>query len=226
MGTHITFPTTLDSLFGNELAHDTNGEHVVEALQEAVDALEAKVGADSSAVATAHDYILANDVVKKASAGLVSVAHTLTNSAAAGAIAARLGGSATEGLEVRVMEEDVDLTDAGAKYVAMSNALPSGAVILSVQANIETLVEAGGTTVKVGIGVQDGDMDEYGLSGDLLQNTKIDTIPDWAVLAAEKTLHVCGCTTDGSALGDTNLSAGLVRVRIVYLALNSLDDAA
>lgn len=152
-------------------------------------------------------------------------ALTLTAGAAAAAVAQRFGASATEGLEIKVIDEDVSLASAGAKYVALTDAVPAGAVILSVQANVEALVVAGGTTVKVGVGLNAGDMDKYGKTSDLTQNQKIDTIPDWAVLGGEEQLDVCGVVTNGSTLGDSNLTAGTVRVRVVYLVPNSLDDA-
>lgn len=132
--------------------------------------------------------------------------------------------SACGGL-MRSIDETVDLTDAGAKYVSMTNAVPTGAVIVSVQANIETLAVAGGTTVKIGIGANAGDVDAYGKTTALTKNLKINTIPDWAVLAADTTLDVCGIVTDGSALGNTNLSAGSVRVVIRYLIPTSLPNA-
>jgi len=139
--------------------------------------------------------------------------------------ALRFGGSITEGLEVRVMEEEVDLVSAGAKFVALSNTIPIGSVILSVQANIDEAVTAGGTTVSISIGTNGVDPDLYGFVNSLSQNAKIDTIPDWEVLGDNVQLDVCGTIADGTALGDTNLSDGIVRVRIVYLACNSLDDA-
>jgi len=155
----------------------------------------------------------------------VSGGVLFTGASAAGETIATIGGAAAEGLNFKVIEETVDLTAAGAKYVAMTTPIPAGAVILSVQANIEVLVVAGGTTVKVALGPNGGDVDKYGITSDLTLNQKISTIPDWAVLASETAIDVCGVVTDGSALGDTNLSAGSVRVRIVYLELAALADA-
>ena len=123
------------------------------------------------------------------------------------------------------IEEVVDLTDAGAKFVAMSTPLPAGAAFLGAQANLDAAVTAGGTTVKIALGINDGDVDAYGKTTGLTQNLKIDTIP-LTVLSAETTVDVCGVVADGSALGDSNLSAGKVRVRLLYLALKSLADAA
>jgi len=126
---------------------------------------------------------------------------------------------------LRCLEETVDLTAAGAKFVAMAAAIPAGAVIIGAQANIQTAVTAGGTTVKVALGLHGVDVDLYGKSTGLTKNLKIDTVPDWAVLGTATTIDVCGVTTSGAALGSANLSAGTVRVRIMYLDLTSLPNA-
>ena len=85
-----------------------------------------------------------------------------------------------------------------------------------------------GTSAKVGLGINDGDMDLYGISSGKTKNLKIDMIPDWAVLAGAESIDVCGVVTNGSTLGDGNIGGAgeSVTVRIVYLALNSMDDAA
>lgn len=141
--------------------------------------------------------------------------------AAAAAVAARFGASATEGLEVRVIDE----TSAALAAVStdLTEDVPDGAVILAVQGNIETAAVAGGTSVKVGIGPV-ADPDKYGITSGLTQNLKIDIIPDWAVLSGAEDIQINACAT-GGGIGDTAFSAGVVRVRIVYLALNSLDNA-
>ena len=136
-----------------------------------------------------------------------------------------LGSNSTIGTHVKVIEEVVSLAENDAKYKAMTTPIPAGAVILSVQANIEATVTGGSTTVKIGLGPNGGDVDAYGLSGDLVKNTKINTIPAWAVLATETAIDVNGVVTNGSALGDTNITAGSVRVRVVYLQLVSLANA-
>ena len=141
--------------------------------------------------------------------------------AATAAIAARFGASKTEGLEVRVIDE----TASGLTAIStdLTQDIPDGAVILSSQANIEVLCVAGGTSTKVGVGPT-SDPDKYGLSADLLKNTKIDLMIDWAVLSGAEDIQINACDNSG-ALGDTAFSAGSVRVRIVFLALNSLDDS-
>ena len=152
-------------------------------------------------------------------------ARLLTAGAAAAAVADRIGASLTEGYEIKVIDETVS-GFAAAKTFDLTEDIPAGAVILSVQANIETLVVAGGTSVKVAIGVAGGDVDKYGKTANLSKNAKIDTIPTHAVLGGAEDVQIGIVVTDGSTLGDTDASAGAVRVQIVYAALNSLDDAA
>lgn len=145
---------------------------------------------------------------------------------AAGAAVASLGGTIAEGLQLMVIEETVSLVGAGAKYKALTTAIPAGCVIVSVNANIESLVVAGGTSVKVGLGKHGGTCNTYGASADLVKNHKLGAIADWAVLSADEQIDVCACATVATGLGDTNFSAGSVRVRIVYLQLLNLADAA
>lgn len=148
-------------------------------------------------------------------------AQTLTRGAAAAAVALRFGATGTEGLEVKVIDEVVST---GAINNDLTEDVPSGAVILSVQANVETALTGGGTTTNVAIGTA-GDPDKYSPTvGALTLDAKIDHMPDWAVLSGAEDIQVNGVTAAGAA-GDTALTVGTVRVRIVYLALNSLDNA-
>lgn len=148
-------------------------------------------------------------------------ALTISKSGATGAAAFRLGGSVNEGWELRVHEEDVVIPSAVAS-VDLSANVPAGAVILASQANLQTTVVAT-TAVKVGIGT-DADPDKYGLSADLVKNTKINFIPAYAVLSGAEDVKLHACATGGTAAGTIN--SGTVRVRLVYAALTSLEDAA
>jgi len=147
---------------------------------------------------------------------------TVNGSSVGGARVLTVGPDATHGLITTVIEELVDLTALGAKFKALSNPIPAGAVIRSVQGVIEELVVAGGTTVLVTLGLNGGTVDKYGETANLTLNQKIDVIPAHAVLAAPEQIDVCGAITGGAALGDTNISAGKVRVRIAYDVLASL----
>jgi len=150
---------------------------------------------------------------------------TLTNDSASGAVALRFGATTTEGLEAKVMEETVS-TSSGA-HVSMSNAVPSGAVILCVQTNIEALVDGDGEgddlLDQIAIG-HSGDDNLYGESGALTQNTKTDCIPDWEVLSAARTIQVTAYKAVGAPCTE-EFNGGSVRIRVVYLDTNSLDNA-
>lgn len=147
--------------------------------------------------------------------------------AAAAAVALRLGGTETEGLEVKVIDEVVTTTNAVENNLTQT--VPSGAVILSVQANLDSLIVGDGTGdnlgVKVGVGTT-ADPYKYGITSALTANLKIDTIPAHAVLSGAETVCVKLAKTDGTAATEKFVAGGLVRVRIVYLTNNSLDDAA
>lgn len=134
---------------------------------------------------------------------------------AAGIVYDKVGGASflDGGWERRVVEESIALSTAAIHTMTLE--IPIGAVIRLVQANLETLIVAT-TATDVGIGTETGtdDPNLYGLSGDLLQNTKIDTIPDWAVLSAAEEIGVFACDSAGDAAG--TLNSGTVRVRVVY----------
>lgn len=140
------------------------------------------------------------------------------------AVALGFGTTTTSGAQVKIIDQTVSFAGNAALYKAMTTPIPAGAVILSVQANVQAALTGGSTTVKVGLGPNASDPDKYGKTSDLTQNQKIDTVPAWTVLSAQEAIDVCACATDGSA-GDTALTVGSVRVRIVYLALTSLQNA-
>lgn len=146
----------------------------------------------------------------------------LTEGSAAGAVALRFGASATEGLEVTVLDEVVAVSSAAASH-DLTIDIPDGAVILSVQANLDTAITAS-TAVKVGIGIA-ANPDLYGLTSDVTADLKSNNIPDWAVLSGAEDVKIFACDTNGDAAGTIGGAAELVRVRIVYLTLNSLDNA-
>lgn len=134
--------------------------------------------------------------------------------------------SAYNGLGFRNYSTTVSLVGASATSVNLPNiTFPAGCVILAAQANIASTVTAGGTSVKVALGISSGDVDKYGKTASLAKNQKIDTIPDWAVLAATETISINAVVTDGSGLGDTGFTDGSVRVFITYLQAVSLPNA-
>lgn len=178
------------------------------------DQIDVEVGGSDVATITASALTLAD--------GMTLELRQRANSA--GAVAMRWGGAvSTEGVELYVAENTVS---PAAVETAVCT-VPAGAVILSVQANCESALTGGGTTVTWAIGTT-GDPDKYGYPGSdtLAQNSKVNTIPDWAVLGSSEAIVLSGAATGGTADGDTALTVGSVRVVVTYLALNALADAA
>jgi len=140
----------------------------------------------------------------------------------------RIGGSKTEGAEFKVYDEVITLTNAVSEDT--NCVVPAGAVILSVQGNLETAITGDDTgddlLADVGIGISGDDEDAYTEFGGLDKNTKADGIPDWSVLDAETTVAIFALKADGNTACTEKFTAGgQVRVRVVYLVNNSLDDA-
>jgi hypothetical protein len=104
--------------------------------------------------------------------------------------------------------------------------VPAQSVVMSCQANVATALTGGGTTVTFAVGVT-ADPDKYGAPAvdGLTQNTKLNFIPAYAFLTAPEAVVLTGAAAGGTADGDTALSVGTVRVRVVYWTLNSLDNA-
>lgn len=133
------------------------------------------------------------------------------------------GAESLIGVGCKVVEVDEIITGLAAISTDISQDIPDGSVLLCVQANIETLVVAGGTSVKVGIGPT-SDPDKYGITSALTKNLKIDTIPAHDVLSGAEDVQINMCAT-GGGIGDSAASSGDVRVRLVYAIPVSLDDA-
>lgn len=143
-------------------------------------------------------------------------------------VAQRFGATETEGLEVRVIDETVTLTNDAS--VDLTSTIPAGAVIRSVQANLETAVTGDGTGDNLGavIGIgPSGDTNKYGATTALTQDAKVDTIPTHAVLGSAEQIALNMLQVDGATASTEAFTAGgSVRVRIVFEALNSLDNAS
>jgi hypothetical protein len=150
----------------------------------------------------------------------VDAMTTFTGGSAAGAVAMRFGATATEGLTTMVVDKTVTL---GAVAGVAIFTIPSGAVLRSIQGNIQVAAVAGGTTAIVGIGV-DADPNLYAQTANLNKNSKAETAMAPTLLAAPVALEAFPCASSG-AIGNTQFSAGTLRVRIVYDVLTSLDNA-
>ncbi|TXH16454.1 MAG: hypothetical protein E6R03_05450 [Hyphomicrobiaceae bacterium] len=117
-------------------------------------------------------------------------------------------------------EEVVTLTNA--VETNLSFTIPAGAVVLTVQANLDTTIVGDGSGddlgVKVGIGVT-ADPDKYGLTGALTQNQKIDWVATPTRVATAEQICVKFAKTDGSACTEKFTAGGLVFVRVTYMYL-------
>lgn len=147
--------------------------------------------------------------------------------AAVAAAAARFGDTITEGLELKVIDETVTLTNAASTN--LTSVVPAGAVIIGAQGNLQTAVagDASGDNglVKVGIG-NVGDPDLYGKSSGLTKNLKIGALIAWAVLGSQEQVAIYAVDTNGAAVTEKFVAGATVRVRVYYLAFNDLDNAA
>ena len=112
--------------------------------------------------------------------------------------------------------------------------------VIAVQANVQTALTGGGTTVTFSIGIT-GDVDAYGtasnsgVQADLLtQNAKINAMGSIAAnagaslgvfSAATVALKLCAAATGGATAGDTALSVGTVKIRVMYETLLPIVNA-
>lgn len=144
------------------------------------------------------------------------------------------GPDATHGWATYVYEATV----APAAIETALFTVPAESEVLSCQGNVETALTGGGTTVTWGFGIT-GDVDAYGTAGaptdTLAKNGKLNyagTNPPGAgaVLGvfskATVALKLIGAATGGTAAGNTALTAGTVKCRVVYRTLLPIVDAA
>lgn len=147
---------------------------------------------------------------------------TLNGGAAVAAQLLGLGPTNGTGLRLMAIEELVTIPSAVAS-VALTSVVPDGSILISAQANINTIVVAT-TATKVGLGIA-ANPDAYGLTGSLLANQKINTLIPAAPLVGtgEGIIGIYACDNSGDAAGTIN--SGVVRVRLVYAVLTSLPNA-
>jgi hypothetical protein len=134
------------------------------------------------------------------------------------------GAAIDEGLGLLLLDEIVDLTDAGALFVDLTSELPDAAQVWAINAQITEAVTAGGTSTKVGIGPS-GDPDKYGKTADLALDSQCNSgvLVGGTPLGAAEQVRV-NAVTDAGAAGDTNFSAGKVRVRVIYALIRNLTE--
>jgi len=150
---------------------------------------------------------------------------------ATGVVIERIGATATEGLEIVVVDKVVQLNAAAAASFPVFT-IPANSQLMSIQMNLQDNIAAS-TAVKVGL-TDAGGESLIGLTPDLIKNSKSDYIPiaiqglgfpqtgthEISIFAADTAGAPAG-TLGGSTPTDER-----VRVRIIYATMNSLDNAA
>jgi len=221
-GTVDVFPTTASKGKVAITAADSAGDTTTTIVNASQAGARTYTIPDAGASAS---FLMTQGAQTVAGAQTFSAASTLTAGAAAAAVALRLGASATEGLEIKVIDEVVTTTNGVEDN--LTETVPAGAVILYGQINLDTAVvgDASGDDLlaKVGLGTT-ADPDKYGKTAALTLDSKGDLIVDWAVLGSEETVAVRACKTDGTACTEKFTGSESVRVRLAYLVLNSLDN--
>lgn len=144
-----------------------------------------------------------------------------------GDVIERIGATATEGLELKVI--DVTVTPAAVETAVAT--LPAGSIPIAVLGNVQAALTGGGTTVTWSLGTA-GDPDKYGTAGlptaaadSLAKNSKSSWLGPFTQLTAAEPIVLTGAATGGASDGNTALSVGSVRVVIIYWTVNALDDA-
>ena len=143
-----------------------------------------------------------------------------------GDVIERIGNTATEGLELRVFEDTISPAAVETNVVN----LPAGSIPIAVLGNVEAALTGGGTTVTWSIGTA-GDPDKYGTAGfptqadSLAKNSKSRFLGPFTQLTSAEQIVLSAAATGGAADGDTALTVGSVRIRVIYWTCNDLDDA-
>lgn len=153
-----------------------------------------------------------------------------------GDVIQQVGRTSTEAFRLCIYDETVSPS---AVETNLLN-IPAGSLLVSVQANVESALTGGGTTATWSIGTT-GDPDKYGSAGfssitgsaaadSLAKNSASTWFGDashaMSLSAAAEQLVLTGAATGGAADGDTALTVGSVRVRVIYWQLQALDSAA
>lgn len=184
----------------------------------------AAVKADTISEKTSNAGVTIDSVLLKDGGVVPTGSIQLARVSASGAISVGRGASASEGVQELVLDQTISFAANAALYKELNVVLPAGSVVLFAQANIQAALTGGGTTTKVGLGTE-ADPDLWGKTSALTKDAKIDTIvTTLAAVAAPTVIRLSSCANDGSA-GDTALTVGSVRVRMVYLVPLSLANA-
>ena len=143
-----------------------------------------------------------------------------------------IGPTSADGWQTVVYQQDISPSAVETNSIN----LPAGIQLQSVQARCTAILTGGGTTVTWSIGTA-ADPDHYGSAGfssiagsaaadSLAANSNVDWYGDSAhamsLSSAAEQLVLTGCATGGTADGDTALTVGTVRVRVIYKRLQPL----
>ncbi len=143
-----------------------------------------------------------------------------------------IGPDATHGLQTVVFEAVI--SPAAIETAVLT--LPTNHIVLSTQMNIESALTGGGTTVSASLGIT-GDVDAYGTMGNPNNQLTKNSKGNWMQTAsgagasigifsgATVGLKLIAAASGGASAGDTALTVGSVRVKVVYQVLASIADA-
>jgi hypothetical protein len=123
-----------------------------------------------------------------------------------------------ESRKLNRFDQTFDLTELDALEIAVLT-LPACEVKYAA-AIVRELVVAGGTTVKLGIGPT-GTKNKYGNLATLVVGAHVETVFSTVLTSTEDVL-LSAVATNGTSAGDTNISAGSVRIVIEYYTANAL----
>jgi hypothetical protein len=156
-------------------------------------------------------------------------AATAANTAMAVSITA-LQAVATEAnaalslIDVVKISEQIEMT--GAVSIDLGTPIPVGGVVLAISARVDTEVIGDGegdeAFAHIGIGIS-SDPNAYGAISNLEADAKLAVIPDWAVLASERTIGLYAVDESGNAVTE-GFGSGAVTIEICYIIAKQLDD--
>ena len=149
-----------------------------------------------------------------------TTADALDDLASRGVATAALAGEG--GSKFASLDETLVIPGATA-FVETAGSIPAGAVLHSVQVNLETAVTQT-TGTEVGLGDDSPDPDRFDEQALLAQNSKLGGMVDgFAVEAAARKLRFY--STDGAGAAAGTLDTGTVRIKAVYEIAEDLPDA-
>lgn len=121
------------------------------------------------------------------------------------------------GIEYLDIDETVDLSTAAASFSLVSK-IPRGAIPVQAALILSGAISAT-TAVKVGLGrvTSTADPDKYVLSANLTAQSISNLIVPTTPLAAEETVGIFACATDGSAAGSIGGAGQTARAIITYM---------